>query len=674
MGGLWESTVKSVKRHYKIVTRNQSLTYEKLNTLMIEIEAMLNSRPITPMTNDATDFEALTPGHFLIGHPLTTLPDPDAKHRSLTLHDSWMVISESKKLFFKRFAEEYLTTLQRNYLKVNDKRNIKEETLVLLKEECLPGFNWKRARVTKAIKGNDGLVRVVELRTPSGGITSRAINKICPLPNQEDSNDNTPEELEPTTGESPSTSRVKGFSSKVNKFNNFIVTIFYLILILPLILGQYHHEPIENHKSGVLSELEGEVKVIRSHCNIIAFVNLDPYWHAYDGLFNSISFLNHTCENATTEFQDSTSCKASVATLNHLYERSSHIHEIIFGNGRTKRRAPLGFFGPVFHDILGLTDEETAQKLEDEINNNRANEQTLLQLLRNQTILHDATRNIVKENNILIQKRFELLENEVKAIQKEFNHDRYNQLISKTTLIFLDFVTLQSAIKEALTNAYSGSVNLIMLKPKQFEDCVQTLRMHLPSDLTFPENNMLNLYKTIAVTSRSDSHRLIVHFKIPLVSTEDYEKVVLYPFPTLHKNMLIGINVDNSFILVNKLKDRYMLLNDISNLACKNMKRYFLCPGSNVFHLNGVLTCEMDLFVNNRISDDCKIKLWPLKTVWISLEAANTWAYSSPFKEQVEIHSREQTFRLTLENQGIITLDPGCYIRTWFLVVLGFWW
>lgn len=76
-GGIWEACVKSVKTLLRKILGNAHLTEPELQTALIQVEAMLNSRPITPLPDDPSEAQVLTPGHFLIGRPLNAVPDPD---------------------------------------------------------------------------------------------------------------------------------------------------------------------------------------------------------------------------------------------------------------------------------------------------------------------------------------------------------------------------------------------------------------------------------------------------------------------------------------------------------------------------------------------------------------------------------------------------------------------
>lgn len=83
-GGLWEASVKSFKHHFNRTIFNRLLTFEQFTTFCCEVEAILNSRPISPLSSDLNDFQALSPGHFLIGNTLTSLPEINREN----LHDN----------------------------------------------------------------------------------------------------------------------------------------------------------------------------------------------------------------------------------------------------------------------------------------------------------------------------------------------------------------------------------------------------------------------------------------------------------------------------------------------------------------------------------------------------------------------------------------------------------
>ncbi|XP_014290162.1 uncharacterized protein [Halyomorpha halys] len=76
-GGIWEAGIKAAKALLHKVLGETPLTFEELSTLFSKIEAVLNSRPLVPVSSDPECIEARTPGHFLVGRPLTAPPDED---------------------------------------------------------------------------------------------------------------------------------------------------------------------------------------------------------------------------------------------------------------------------------------------------------------------------------------------------------------------------------------------------------------------------------------------------------------------------------------------------------------------------------------------------------------------------------------------------------------------
>lgn len=181
MGGLWEAGVKSCKYHLKRVMGNALFTFEELSTVLIQIEACLNSRPLAPMSTDPADLQPLTPAHFLVGESMTSLPDTDVTDIQLNRLDRWHLVQRVTQDFWKRWAAEYITNLQGRTKWKKRQDNIQIGDLVMLRDENLPPLRWKLGRVLELHFGDDDLVRVVTVRTASGNF-KRAITKLCKLP------------------------------------------------------------------------------------------------------------------------------------------------------------------------------------------------------------------------------------------------------------------------------------------------------------------------------------------------------------------------------------------------------------------------------------------------------------------------------------------------------------
>ncbi|XP_076230308.1 uncharacterized protein LOC116434332 [Nomia melanderi] len=181
-GGLWEAAVKAFKRHLKGTIGDALFTYEQLNSIIIEIEAILNSRPLTPLSSDPNDYIALTPAHFLIGDSLQTLPEyewTDVHIRRLSL---WQHTQRVKQHFWSRWHREYLHELHtRSKWHIGNSAGIKEGTLVLIREDNLPPLQWKLGRILEVHPGDDKIIRVVTVKTPLG-VYKRSVKRLAPLP------------------------------------------------------------------------------------------------------------------------------------------------------------------------------------------------------------------------------------------------------------------------------------------------------------------------------------------------------------------------------------------------------------------------------------------------------------------------------------------------------------
>lgn len=181
-GGLWESHVKIAKTQLKKVVGNAALNFEELTTVFTQIEACMNSRPLSPLSSDPLDFSPLTPGHFLTGESLIAFPEQDVREIKCNRINRYQYLKQLVQHFWDRWYLEYLSELNRRLKwKFKGGDNIKVGDMVILKDDHVPPLKWPLGRVESVFPGTDNIVRVVLVKTAKGSF-KRAVSKICVLP------------------------------------------------------------------------------------------------------------------------------------------------------------------------------------------------------------------------------------------------------------------------------------------------------------------------------------------------------------------------------------------------------------------------------------------------------------------------------------------------------------
>ncbi|XP_065085126.1 uncharacterized protein LOC135707260 [Ochlerotatus camptorhynchus] len=180
-GGLWEAAVRSAKNHLIKVIGETPASSEDFATLLIQVEACLNSRPLTPMSDDPNDLEPLTPAHFLVGSSLQALPDPEFTTIPPNRLNHYQLMQQKLQHFWIRWRREYLSQLQARTKRWKPAVLVEVGKLVVIKDDNLPPMRWKMGRIVAIHPGEDNVVRVVTLKTATGEL-KRPVEKNCMLP------------------------------------------------------------------------------------------------------------------------------------------------------------------------------------------------------------------------------------------------------------------------------------------------------------------------------------------------------------------------------------------------------------------------------------------------------------------------------------------------------------
>ena len=195
-GGLFERMVRSTKRCLKKIIGRARFNFDELHTAIVEVEAIINSRPLTVMSSDDTE-EPLTPSHLMVGRRLLSLPnnldysDPDDEDYEVTgdvLKKRAKHLDRTLNHFWRRWRKDYLVELRESHrtqgagsMSTSAKPG---DVVVVYDEDAHRGF-WKYAVIEKLIVGNDGLARgaVLRLSDKDGRRTTlqRPLQKLYPL-------------------------------------------------------------------------------------------------------------------------------------------------------------------------------------------------------------------------------------------------------------------------------------------------------------------------------------------------------------------------------------------------------------------------------------------------------------------------------------------------------------
>ncbi|KAK0139826.1 hypothetical protein N1851_023268 [Merluccius polli] len=183
-GGVWEREVRSIKSGLQVAVGSQSVSEDVLYTALVEVEGILNSKPLGYVSADVADLDPITPNILLMGWWDAALPQvvytPAGMGRRRWRHCQTLVDQ-----FWLQFTRNYLPNLQTRQKWQRSSKKITVDSVVLIIDPSLPRAQWPIGRVVKAIASPDGCIRVAEVKVRDK-VYMRPVARLIELPVLED--------------------------------------------------------------------------------------------------------------------------------------------------------------------------------------------------------------------------------------------------------------------------------------------------------------------------------------------------------------------------------------------------------------------------------------------------------------------------------------------------------
>lgn len=698
-GGLWEAGVKSIKFHLKRSLGNEILTFEEISTVLAQIEACLNSRPLCQMTEDIEDLNYLTPGHFLIGESLICHPEENYLDFNMNRLTRWQLCSRLHQEIWSRWYSEYLHEQQKRTKWLSKKANFKLNELVLIKEENCPPCRWIMGRIIKVHTGKDDLVRVATLRTKNGQC-KRPIGRLIKLisedngveqikermasSNQADQQSNQAEVEEPKD----SVSHIKLISFKNRQQNqekqrsrNFQHSVFNvalaLLFVFTLVGGQSFHNVTKiDENSGLIFKNRGKMYEIVNSWNILVHFNLTAYSQELKMLETSKKQVKQICKEIERGDYKVEGCKSDLLILESLINDLKISSEVLIPivSNEAKLRKKRSFVAGIVTGIVGTTiyNKIKNNEVNDMIEKAYSNEEHMLKLIQNQTSVVEGLTQFMKNQTQLVDTQFTqvvhnidviktYMENQEQEISELLVNQKFNDITRQLILIILKVRKNEQKIKDVLL---SKNTNEILISDDQFQSEFKKIKPWLPKNQMLPRFKILyEIYKCSRKHIIVNRSSIVMRIEIPLLNTEFMEMIETIPVPAVFNQSIFYIEIKNKMMLHNVKKEQLLKLSqlNLNSNNCDSMNgEDFMC--NSMPRISVLQSCEGNVF-RNISNGNCRMKEEIGNEFWYKIDG-RSWIFSIGTLTEVNLHCHAYEEKLELSGSGILNVAENCHVIT----------
>lgn len=495
-------------------------------------------------------------------------------------------------------------------------------------------------RVIELHPGQDGLVRVVSLKTKNG-IIKRPVVKLSILPISPTSDITEDKKLECHENETES-NECEGQAIKTKPSKSKLLSITMSLLLFISLITTSHaafNISVFPSNNSLYFESIDNMQVIRDKWNLVVYYDMGPYWEGNSAATKYLDYLEKLCSS----LKEKGHCSMITEQLNHEIKELQHYNQLMLNqqfDGRTRqRRGLINGIGYVANSLFGVLDERFAEQYKKDIQLVKQNERHLANLLRNQTSIVEAEYNVLKRTEQTIQlqhktinKHLNQLDNAVVTVQEEVESLAKIQdfTLSAVTAINLiqNLKRIQDTLLETITDIFHGKFNTHLLTPDQLQRELQFISGQLTKDITLPvdsiQSNLKYIYSLLRIKARMMQEYFIFEITFPLTSRDTYRIYKILAVPQQVQNDMIMVQPVAEFVAINLRKDAYFTTSLVELQLCMHNEHSYLCQVNKPINR---LPIDEKFCMLDYKSKQCLVTKSPCQDTWMELHDLSKYFY-----------------------------------------------
>lgn len=448
----------------------------------------------------------------------------------------WQKVQQMSQYFWKRWTTDYLNQLQvrTKWTKKNDCPNIND--LVLIRDENLPPTQWASGRITSVFPGEDGLVRVVSVKTKTGEY-KRPVTKICALPEKDTSRSGRynliNRENNSSSGVNSQPDQIKANLGRVVYTKRKSLGVLPIIAaLLSLFVTCSHqspvmHKPYEitqfSSSPGLYFEKTHDVYMTHSNWNVLSYLNLEILNQEFVAIKSNLTTAREFCYRRALQ---NGGCRNLISHLTKRLNVLGERNALIFGQSRTKCSIPtLHVVGDIFDDLFGTLGSKFEQQYQNDLSKLMKNDDHLLLLMKNHTSILESTLNLVKNDEVNLRKQIDhfnaladAFRNQSNAIE---NEEKLHNYVSYLTQIINEYDRQQSAIIEVISDSRRQFISHELFTASQIEHQIELISQHVGTEYRVPMG--IEVYSVSKISVFRLRNQFVFKIAIPLMKSQKHK-------------------------------------------------------------------------------------------------------------------------------------------------------